>query len=630
MTRAFTWRQKRALFQIAAGRCEQCGAPLAVGWHGDHVQPFSAGGATDVINGQALCPTCNLRKGAKVKSQIQPWQGDMRRWQQEAVVQFTRSEEANFLTVATPGAGKTRFALRLMHQFILTGQAQYVIVVVPTAHLKEQTARAAHKAGIHLDPKWSNQLNGMIGGDYHGVVVTYQQVAADPEVFRAFCSRYRVFVVLDEIHHAGDDKAWGTALRYAFSHAVKRLLLSGTPFRGDGNPIPFVTYENGRSKADYNYGYSAALDDKQVCRHVWFPSYEGNIDWISGGEYFSATFADEIEERRENERLRAAIDVRSDWLKTIILEADRKLHDMRLNGHPNAAGLVIARDQYHARDIQRLIKRLTGRDAMIAISDDPEASSNISLFANGMAAWLVAVKMVSEGVDIPRLRIGIYATVTTTELFFRQAVGRFVRWTEDAGEHQDAYLFMPADPRLLKFALAIMEERDHQAADSLQKLKAQRESIPQAGDDTRGLFVPISATDARPDVLVIGDMRITQANLAYTRTIMEQAGYDGPVEHMAKVLHLAGVFKEDQSIAVAPEQPSIEAPMHVLLKQVKKEVTRRVHKLHLATNEMMNHGEIWNKLEKCDGAKHNEATVDQHLARAGILDQWIIEVLHGR
>jgi superfamily II DNA or RNA helicase len=93
-------------------------------------------------------------------------------------------------------------------------------------------------------------------------------------------------------------------------------------------------------------------------------------------------------------------------------------------------------------------------------SDDPDASDRIAAFAAGRDAWLVAVRMVSEGVDIPRLRVGVYATTVTTDLFFRQAVGRFVRWVPGVRD-QRAWLFLPDDPRLRLRAAEIAEQRRH-------------------------------------------------------------------------------------------------------------------------------------------------------------------------
>lgn len=65
MKRAFSSRQRRILVWAAGGYCRHCGTKLANDFHADHKLAFSKGGATTTQNGQALCPPCNLQKGAK-------------------------------------------------------------------------------------------------------------------------------------------------------------------------------------------------------------------------------------------------------------------------------------------------------------------------------------------------------------------------------------------------------------------------------------------------------------------------------------------------------------------------------------------------------------------------------------
>jgi hypothetical protein len=66
--------------------------------------------------------------------------------------------------------------------------------------------------------------------------------------------------------------------------------------------------------------------------------------------------------------------------------------------------------------------------------------------------------MVSEGVDVPRLAVGVYATTTSTPLFFAQAVGRFVR---ARGRLETASVFLPSVPNLLTYAAELEVARDH-------------------------------------------------------------------------------------------------------------------------------------------------------------------------
>ncbi len=371
----------------------------------------------------------------------------LRAWQRDALARFEASPSPNFLAVATPGAGKTTFALTAARRALVRRAIRRVIIVVPTQHLKFQWAHAAEKMDIHLDPEWNVGYGGL-PSDAHGVVVTYQQVASSPASLRPMVRDS--LVVLDEIHHAGDSRAWGDATRQAFDPAWRRLSLSGTPFRSDQRTIPFINYQGDLAEPDYEYGYGDALKDGQVVRPVYFPRINGRMEWTApdGGEY-EATFDDRLTRELASQRLRTALDVAGEWMPTVLAQAHAQLMHLRARD-PHAAGLVITMDQEHAKAISAVFLERLGVSPTIATSDDPSASEKISRFADGIAPWIVAVRMVSEGVDIPRLRVGVYATNTITELFFRQAVGRLVRWNARIGR-QAAYMFIPDDVRLRKF-----------------------------------------------------------------------------------------------------------------------------------------------------------------------------------
>ena len=383
----------------------------------------------------------------------------LRPWQRTAFDKFTAIEddEADFLAVATPGAGKTTFALTCA-RWALARQRRRLIVVAPTSHLKIQWSLAAHRLGLELDPQWSP--GGGIAKDVHGIVTTFQQVATGDTANVLKGVANDAFVILDELHHAGDEKAWGDAVRLAFSGAHRRLCLSGTPFRSDTAAIPFVRYDDGQAYADYEYGYGDALSDGGVVRPVYFPRVDGNMEWSApDGSVLSASFQDELARDGMSQRLRAALSLEGEWLPHVLEQAHERL--MYLRGtHPQAGGLVIAMDQEHAHGIARLIRQRFATPADVVVSDDPGASAKITAFAESDAPWLVSVRMVSEGVDIPRLRVGVYASTISTELFFRQAVGRFVRW--QAGRpSQKAFVYLPDDVRLRTHAFQIMESRRH-------------------------------------------------------------------------------------------------------------------------------------------------------------------------
>ncbi|MEM8747481.1 MAG: DEAD/DEAH box helicase family protein, partial [Actinomycetota bacterium] len=322
--------------------------------------------------------------------------------------------------------------------------------------------------GLQLDPSWSP--GDGVARDVHGIVTTYQQIATGVAASKLAGLSADGVVVLDEIHHAGAERAWGDGIATAFGHAHRRLALSGTPFRSDAAQIPFVRYdatgEGDLAHADYTYGYADALRDGGVVRPVYFPRVDGEMEWTTAsGDVVSASFQDELAKDQMSMRLRTALSLEGEWMPAVLAKAVEQLRALRAapvdeGGQPDAGGLVIAIDQEHAQGIARLLRDRFGVPADVVVSDDPGASARIAEFAENTRPWLVSVRMVSEGVDIPRLRVGVFATTTSTELFFRQAVGRFVRW--QAGRtSQKAYVYIPDDPRLRAHAFSIAEERRH-------------------------------------------------------------------------------------------------------------------------------------------------------------------------
>jgi superfamily II DNA or RNA helicase len=385
----------------------------------------------------------------------------LRGWQKDAYHEYFKQPRRDFLLVATPGAGKTAYALTVAAELLARRDVATLTVVTPTEHLKHQWAQAAARFGIAIDSAYRN-AQGRAGADFHGVAVTYAQVAAHPALHRQRTQNRRTLVVFDEIHHAGDALSWGDAVKEAFDPARRRLALTGTPFRSDANPIPFVTYvdEPGgskRSASDYVYGYGPALEDG-VVRPVIFLAYSGEMRWRTrAGDEITATLGTPMTKDQIAHAWRTALDPAGEWVSRVLEAADKRLTEVR-RGMPDAGGLVIAGDHDDARAYAALLRGLTGKRPVVVLSDDPAASKKISAFAASDERWMVAVRMVSEGVDIPRLAVGVYATSVSTALFFAQAVGRFVR-VRQRGE--TASVFLPSVPLLLSYAAELEAERDH-------------------------------------------------------------------------------------------------------------------------------------------------------------------------
>jgi superfamily II DNA or RNA helicase len=271
----------------------------------------------------------------------------------------------------------------------------------------------------------------------------------------------KTLVILDEIHHAGDAKSWGDGVRFAYEQAERRLALTGTPFRSDDSAIPFVLYKDidGAlvSQADYTYGYQEALSDG-VVRPVVFLAYSGNARWRdSAGEEYEARLGEPLNAEQTARAWRTALDPAGEWIPAVLAAAHTRLMQLREN-IPDAGGLVIATDTTTARAYAKILERISGRPVTVVLSDEAGSSDRIKTFSDSTDFWMVAVRMVSEGVDVPRLAVGVYATSASTPLFFAQAIGRFVR-SRRKGE--SASVFLPSVPVLLDLASKLERQRNH-------------------------------------------------------------------------------------------------------------------------------------------------------------------------
>lgn len=567
MPRAFNSSQRVALFLASDGKCSNCGVDLEPGWHADHVQPWSAGGETDVRNGQALCPKCNLKKGATVTVQL-------REWQKLAFDAYNAAEKVNFVLCATPGSGKTMFASFLAKRLLDDDVIDRVAVVAPTKSLKVQWADDAEAAGLHLQPV-ENEHGAREGSDFHGSVVTYQQVTSTPDLHRMASSWNRTLVIFDEIHHAGEERDWGDKLRQAFEHATRRLLLTGTPWRSDNNPIPWADYHDGRVQVDFDYGYGRAVKDG-VCRPVNFRAYDGKARWQKiglkeqdSGVIVEAELGDGLSDEHLPDVLRSIYNPQFDWMPKILAEADRELNELR-ETVPDAGGLVIADSEQHARAYQKLLAGISGEAPVRVISADAGAHARLDAFRDSRDKWLVAIRMVSEGVNIPRLAVGVYASRARTPLFFRQVVGRFIR--QQPHDEHGAALFMPAIPALMRHAAEIESELRHAIEEP--------EELPPTGGPVPGerLFdnAPISAEGA--------DLkRVIRQGEAFTKDEIAAAEY-----HCRKygiplnwVVNVAGVLRDqaDSGHVIVETKPPKQPSRHRYQKQLAARVNEEVKKL---------------------------------------------------
>ncbi|PVY32774.1 superfamily II DNA or RNA helicase [Williamsia muralis] len=560
-----------------------------------------------------------------------PAASSLRTWQRRALTKYLSAAPKDFLAVATPGAGKTTFGLRIATELLTDRTVDQVTVVAPTEHLKHQWAAAAARAGIALDSRFSNST-GQTSSDFQGVVVTYAQVAAHPARHRVRTENRRTLVILDEIHHGGDAKSWGDAIREAFSDATRRLALTGTPFRSDDSPIPFINYEpepggGARSVADYVYGYSDALADG-VVRPVVFLAYSGEASWRNNaGEEFTARLGEPLSAEHTARAWRTALDPHGDWIPAVLQAAHTRLRQLRKSGMPDAGGLVIASDQTVARDYAELLQAITGKAPALVLSDDPKSSSRIAEFGDSDDEWMVAVRMVSEGVDVPRLAVGVYATSASTPLYFAQAIGRFVR-SRRPGEN--ASVFLPSVPVLLQLASQLEAQRDH----VLGKPHRESEGLDDAllndanktkdeKDDERG-FESLHA-DAELDQVIFDGSSFGTATFSGSDEEADYLGLPGLLD-ADQVRDLLQKRQSDQiearsaGPAAAPATPR-EPTVGNQLSALRRELNSLVAMHHHRTGKP--HGLVHNELRaKLGGPPTAMATAEQLQARIEALRTW--------
>ena len=523
-----------------------------------------------------------------------------RNWARQAYGLYLRHPWKDFSVNACPGAGKTKFAVMLAYNELHRGQVDRVDIVAPSRHICEQWQRDMADWGIQLDPE-----NAQESRDCVGRVITYQRLGMDAEAFMARDKR-RTLVILDEIHHAGDSRTWGDALRKIFTPATRRLLLSGTPFRSDNNPIPFVRYAQGdqcMSISDFTYGYGEALRDG-YCAPLFFPHHDGEFTWEREGRVSTASFQTLMKGPEATDRLRTALEATGEYAQGMLEEAHHLLMDLRRT-HSNAAGIVFGRDVSNVNQLADVLQRISGQRPIIVTNDDPDASSRITTFRNSTRPWIVSVKMISEGVDIPRLRVGVYLTNVRTELFFRQAAGRLVRLDGKTAE-QPGYLYIPSEPRLVAYAGDMQRERKH----NLQAKRHEEELLLELAQRERD--TPDDKSEEYRFLHAVGERR------GMIETIAEDTGQ--------QLFDFAVEMLPEQTRKVEPVPGP--APVVELLQDQKLQIRRKGGRISSLVQDLNSrygipHRQIHAQLNRRQGVRSQQTcTLQQLIDREKLLENW--------
>ena len=573
MKRFFNDNEKKKLFLKAGGLCEICKSLLTKGWHADHIIPFSLGGQTVLKNGQALCSKCNLSKSNKMKKEIQlrEWQQKFYKLPKEAYGNHIKrlSEKKHFLLSAGVGSGKTIASIYAALEF----DGFNFLIISPSQNVRDKWAKEFKiHAGIEIDHDYTFKYH--FQGNYRGISITYQSLNQDNIDFllRSKIINEKTLLILDEIHHAGEDenKSWGPAINRIGDAVGFVLTLTGTPTRSDNFRIPFCTYEGDKDKnlmeykllPDFTYDYADSVRDK-VCCPISFTV----IDVLS--EKTKEGYIDR--ENKDHNSAYVTIFDQDEFISSAFKMADKTLNEYREGFMENAAGLVVCHTQEQAKRLHSLFP-----EDSVVITSDENTSKDIEFFSKkSNKKWVFAVKMISEGVDIPRLRVILYWSRVETMLYFTQVAGRAVRNRKDInGQIDTCRFFLPNILPLVENSKFIENQIKHIIDSQKVEYKERKE---------RGDFQKIDLFDSVPVDVFAGDSVQINMGIVFPKEVTDGLAYipiglRGTVERY---------FAENKA-----KEMSFETSLEIMpltrteqLKEIKSKISKMVFKYANLNNE---------------------------------------------
>jgi superfamily II DNA or RNA helicase len=424
----------------------------------------------------------------------------LRKWQEEALHKamdwlVTNRTDRHFLINAAPGAGKTLASCAIAKALMDIGEIERVIVIAPRSEIVNQWAddyrfvTKRHMAKV-------TAADGEIAALSLDVCATWSAIQGLLPELQAVCRASKTLVICDEHHHAAVEAAWGDGADGAFEAAKFVLVLTGTPIRSDGVHSVWLAHDDAGAishpeAGTYSLTYGEAVD-LGYCRPVTFHRHEGKFTVEMEGESVTVSGQNEaiipgklkrisgLQKALDFYRLARTPQYEADqvtplidgYQATMIESGSEKLTDLR-HRMPNAGGLIIAPSIEMANYMVALLEKIEGEKPMLVHSQLPNPNSKIRAFRETDKRWLVSVAMVSEGVDIKRLRVLLYLPNAMTELAFRQAIGRVVR---TAGRDDDtrAYVVMPSFATFETYARRVEEEMSPSVRNASSKPKFKR------------------------------------------------------------------------------------------------------------------------------------------------------------
>ena len=477
-------RLRSALYLATNGHCAGCGAPLASGWHADHVTPWSRTRHTNVHEMQALCPTCNLRKGTTMEVMmseeptvpvlsLRPFQQAFLRAALAKAEAPRTTDPADRAVIADihPGSGKTRAYLHAADALYRRGLIDAVVVFTPRLNLARQaetdwaTLRSTLPPGGLGPICQRDNVPPLLRDGADGYTTTYQSLLANPDLHRHFVRRQPTLVVFDEAQQLGDDSAWGQGTRSADlarhlgAHARLIFVLSGTPYRADGQPLLFARY--GPPDAE---GRRLLVPDVQAAyldgvRQGYLREFECHLhDGIGHWQPGAGTV--ETLTLSQLERGLARVLRQPGYWQPLVDRFVAKVREVQDAVDPCLRGLIAATDQEHARTVISYLRRVHGNlQVLLATQDESQAQDNLRRFRRGEGDVLVTVAMAHVGYDCPAISVVLPLTTTRQEGWLRQLVARGLRMLPTLDrELQVCHAIVPDDARMAAFVAQLRGE----------------------------------------------------------------------------------------------------------------------------------------------------------------------------
>lgn len=463
---------------------------LANGHQFHHIKLHSEFGMTTRYNTQVLCLSCHKLAHRSSRNDLFTESGwdSLRQWQRDALDRFIESDgEHTFTLEAAPGAGKSRFAAFAAQYALSELDIDHVVFVAPWLPILTSVKKNFAPLGLEVRDNFHYDKKRGILQSVPGLHVTLSTYASlcnqtTVDVVKHWMERknWSFMLILDEIHHTNTVSGkWGAFIERIASMAQKVVVMSGTYFRSDNRPISFLEYEGEKPKTDYSIGFAECVRQR-FTRQVSFRFHDPKLEMVrtEDGKLFDRTLGNI--QQGQSKMLAAAkqevLNVNGVHVERMILDAWEDLQAMRRKWS-DAACLIVCRAGTHGDEdraihaVESKVRSLTGQSPEVVTSDDATSRGRLESFANSADPFLCAIRMVSEGVDIPRIRMVLFLSFTDSEMLFRQIVGRCCRYIDGKEDDTAALVILPRFRVMAEFAERF-EGESKQGALSLEPIVA--------------------------------------------------------------------------------------------------------------------------------------------------------------